>query len=443
MMPRRLARLMNEDQDRARAARDARARSWNAGIETIAATPGGDRHRDGEDVVDEQRRARDERRVLAEVLAADDVAAAAARVGEDRLAVRRDDDREQQRDRDADRDERVEAEREARPADRDDEEDLLGGVRGRRDGVGREHRERDRLRDALVLHLGRGQRPTDQDPLHERHAAVALHALRPRHRPVSGPAGGLGVDQCAIQPASRRRSAIRAGPVDVCTITLHARRRRGMRSGRQRARAEPRPTRSLRRGGRQERGRVPPVPPRRLPRRRVVGFGFDRDHLAEAGIERRRGGRRRHERRQLQHPLRPHRPGELRHRPRRRPHQGPPPRRDLPTARDLDRRHDLVDDRPGHAPPAPGRGAAPRVARPERQRLPRRLPDPAALGGQEAHRAQRARRVLAGGDHPLRHRAGQHAERHRPGGRHPALRGRRVGARHACASVSQVGRGPH
>ena len=65
---------------------------------------GGDRHRDGEDVVDEQRRAGDERRVLAEVLAAHHVAAAAARVGVDRLAVRRDDDRQEDRDRDPDRD---------------------------------------------------------------------------------------------------------------------------------------------------------------------------------------------------------------------------------------------------------------------------------------------------------------------------------------------------
>ena len=56
---------------------------------------GRDRHRDGEDVVDEQRRARDQRRVLAEVLAADDVGTATARVGEDRLPVRRRDEREQ------------------------------------------------------------------------------------------------------------------------------------------------------------------------------------------------------------------------------------------------------------------------------------------------------------------------------------------------------------
>ena len=75
---------------------------------------GRDRHRHGEDVVDQQRRAGDERRALAEVLAAHDVGAATARVGEDRLAVRRDDDREQDGDDDRDRDELVEAERQAR-----------------------------------------------------------------------------------------------------------------------------------------------------------------------------------------------------------------------------------------------------------------------------------------------------------------------------------------
>ena len=157
---------------------------------------GRDRHRDGEDVVDEQRRARDERRVLAEVLAADDVGAAAARVREDRLPVRRRDDREQERDRDRDRDKLREPEREARRPDRDDEEDLLGRVRGRRDRVGREDRERDRLGDALVFLLGRRQRPADEESLQRvehvlpsrdlRETVGACHRrLRPTERPAS------------------------------------------------------------------------------------------------------------------------------------------------------------------------------------------------------------------------------------------------------------------
>ena len=55
----------------------------------------GDRHGDGEDVVGQQRRPGDERRRLAEVLAGHDVGPAARRVGVDRLAVRDDDDHQQ------------------------------------------------------------------------------------------------------------------------------------------------------------------------------------------------------------------------------------------------------------------------------------------------------------------------------------------------------------
>ena len=39
LMPRRLARLMQQDQDRGRARRGALRGPWNAGIDTIAATP--------------------------------------------------------------------------------------------------------------------------------------------------------------------------------------------------------------------------------------------------------------------------------------------------------------------------------------------------------------------------------------------------------------------
>src|SRR5262249_14287509 len=88
----------------------------------------GDRHRHREDVVDEQRRAGDQRWGLAEVPPADDVAPTAAGVGEDRLAVRRAHDGEEDRDRDRDRDERVEPQRQARSADGGDEEDLLRRV---------------------------------------------------------------------------------------------------------------------------------------------------------------------------------------------------------------------------------------------------------------------------------------------------------------------------
>ncbi len=123
------------------------------------------RHRDGEDVIDHERRARDQRRVFSEVLAAHDVGTAAARVGEDRLAVRDRDQDQQHVDRERDRNELREAEREARATDGDDEENLLGRVRGGGNRVGREDRERDRLRDALVFLLRGCDRPAYEQPL--------------------------------------------------------------------------------------------------------------------------------------------------------------------------------------------------------------------------------------------------------------------------------------
>jgi hypothetical protein len=83
-----------------------------------------------QDVIDEQRRSCHQRGVLAEILPADDVGAAAARVGEERLAVRHHDDGEQDGHRNGDGDELGKTQRQARAADGDDEEDLLGGVGG-------------------------------------------------------------------------------------------------------------------------------------------------------------------------------------------------------------------------------------------------------------------------------------------------------------------------
>src|SRR5205823_6557046 len=114
---------------------------------------GRDRHGHGQDVVDEQRRAGDQRRVLPEILAADDVGTAAAGIGKDRLAVGRDDDGQQDGDDDRDRDEVVEAEGQAGPTYGGDEQDLLGGVRRRGDGVRGERRQGDALGQEVVLLL--------------------------------------------------------------------------------------------------------------------------------------------------------------------------------------------------------------------------------------------------------------------------------------------------
>ncbi len=149
-----------------------------------------------------------------------------------------------------------------------------------------------------------------------------------------------------------------------------ARRRRRLRPGGFRPRPEPRrrratPSPSSTAGPRRSAGSGPASPARR-----VVGVGFDRDRLDEAGIEEADAVAAGHQRRQLEHPDRPGRPGDVRHRAGRGPHLRPSPRRDLRAARHPDRRHRAVDDR-ARAAPHPARRArrssgstrAPRSAR--------------------------------------------------------------------------------
>ena len=137
--------------------------------ELIASDAAGDAHRDGEDVVDEQGRAGDQRRDRAEVLLGDDVGAAAARVGEDRLAVAGDDDRQQDGDDQRDRHQVVERRHADAGLHGEHQDDLLGGVGGGGDRVAGEDRQRDLLGDALVVLVGRGDRLADEDPLDDRH----------------------------------------------------------------------------------------------------------------------------------------------------------------------------------------------------------------------------------------------------------------------------------
>ena len=99
---------------------------------------GGSRDGDGQHVVDEERRCRDESRDDAVVLARDEVAAAAVWVCADDARLRQDDDREDEHDRDRDR----HREREGRrPRESKNAHGLFGRVRGRRDVVGREDRQ--------------------------------------------------------------------------------------------------------------------------------------------------------------------------------------------------------------------------------------------------------------------------------------------------------------
>ncbi len=115
----------------------------------------GHAHRDRQHVVDEQRGPGDEPGHLAQVVLGDDVGAAALGIGQDGLPVRADHDRDQHRDREPDRN-RVDERGGAR--DHQDQQDLLGGVRHRGERVGREDRERGRLREPLVPGLRRSER---------------------------------------------------------------------------------------------------------------------------------------------------------------------------------------------------------------------------------------------------------------------------------------------
>ena len=116
---------------------------------------GRDRHRHRQHVVDQQRRGGQDRRILAEVFSAHDVGTAARGIGEDRLAIRNHHDHQQHGHDYRDWDEFVETESEAGGARRDHEQDLLGGVRRRRNGVGAEDRKADQLADALMIQIGR------------------------------------------------------------------------------------------------------------------------------------------------------------------------------------------------------------------------------------------------------------------------------------------------
>ena len=156
-----IARLPQAAQVHGRDARDEEHAERDA-IVVQRGERGGDRgharghaHRHRQHVVDEQRRPRDEPGHLAQVVLGDDVGAAAQGIGQDGLPVRAHHHRDEHRDREADRD-RVDERGGAR--EHQDEQDLLGGVGDGGERVGREHRERGRLREPLVPGLRRSER---------------------------------------------------------------------------------------------------------------------------------------------------------------------------------------------------------------------------------------------------------------------------------------------
>ena len=71
----------------------------------------------------------------------------------------------------------------ADPGQDQGEQDLLGGVRGGGDGVGREDGQRELLGKPLLHLLGRGDRPAEQDPLDQSNLRSHLLAS-PMTRPI-------------------------------------------------------------------------------------------------------------------------------------------------------------------------------------------------------------------------------------------------------------------
>ena len=166
---------------------------------------GGDRHRDGEDVVGEQRDAGDLGGQQPEVVAGDDVGAAGGRVGLDRLAVG--EDQERQHDQHGDGDRHDQRERGDADGGDEDPQDLLGGVGRRREVVGGEHGQRRGLAQPLVLELLGVQRRPEQPALDPVADAVRRQVDRRLHRQWPGRFVLRGV-------ARPRRGCLRHPPIE-------------------------------------------------------------------------------------------------------------------------------------------------------------------------------------------------------------------------------------
>jgi hypothetical protein len=138
---------------------------------------GRSRHGHGQDVVDQQRCGSGQRRRQAEVVLGDEIGAASLGIGVHGLAVRDDDNRQEQGDAKRDRQRITES---GAAGEDQNQENLFGRVRHRRQQVGREHRQRDRLAQPFVPRLGQRHRRADQQPLDRLHrmAVTSLPGLR-------------------------------------------------------------------------------------------------------------------------------------------------------------------------------------------------------------------------------------------------------------------------
>ena len=137
---------------------------------------GGDRDRDRQDVIRQERRGGRQAGQRPEVVARDDVRAATVRIGRDRLAIADDDDGEDDDDRDGDRHRQGER---AGAGEQQHPHDLLGGVRRRRDVVGGEDREAGEHAEAFADLVMDRERTTEDGGARAREAAPDP---RPRYR---------------------------------------------------------------------------------------------------------------------------------------------------------------------------------------------------------------------------------------------------------------------
>jgi hypothetical protein len=97
---------------------------------------GGDAHRDGQDVIDQEGRPGHQAREGADVLLCDDVGTSSPGVGMDGLAIREGHHQQQAGD---DRTDRCDQPKGARPGEDQRAQDFLGGIGHRRERIGGKH----------------------------------------------------------------------------------------------------------------------------------------------------------------------------------------------------------------------------------------------------------------------------------------------------------------
>ncbi len=195
--PRRLPRVINAIASKPMGTCDRRQAGHGRG-DLLHRRRGRNRH--GKDVIDQQRRRRDQRRKATEVVLGDRVRTAATRVCVADLPVAGRDNGQHQgnRERDVDRCHQADG-----ACDEQDVQDLIGGVRGRADGVRAEDGQRLLLVQALADLLFGCQRTAEEDAL-----GVDDRAAHPR----------LGCDGCRLRaqrPGTRVAEVGRVRPIDA------------------------------------------------------------------------------------------------------------------------------------------------------------------------------------------------------------------------------------